>query len=282
MELKDVKLTKQMAKAFAIAEQECKQAGSPCLMPEHLLIGCLDDGSSPIKEAIQKSNIDIDVMKKSFNQSHENLSFEICTPFKMPISESANLVIEQAISYMRNYNQIYLNEGHVLKALIKSGQTGKLLTQEQKNILLSVATVSRDMHLDLAGYSPPKNLYSAIKMVSDGDAERLIQFINNEFGTRWTQSIKQALMIKHPSIYIAEDQSGEIVGFAAFDIHQTGYFGPMGVAKNKRALGIGESLLHVALEGMQRKGYKVIIIDDAGPIEFYEKTCNAKVIPLIK
>jgi len=31
---------------------------------------------------------------------------------------------------------------------------------------------------------------------------------------------------------------------------------------------------------MQEKGYKEIIIDHAGPIEFYEKTCNAKVIPL--
>jgi hypothetical protein len=282
MELKGVKLTKQMAKAFTIAEQECKQAGSPCLMPAHLLLGCLDDGSSPIKEAKQKSGIDIDVMKKPYNPSHENLSFEICEPFKIPIGASTNLVIEQAISYMRNYNQIYLNEGHVLKALIKSGQTEKLLTQEQKNILLSEATVSRDMHLDLAGYSPPKKLYRDIKMVSDGNAERLIHFIYNEFGTRWTQSIKHALRRKHPSIYIAEDQSGEIVGFAAFDIHQPGCFGPMGVAKNKRAEGIGESLLQVTLEGMQRKGYKDIIIDDAGPIEFYEKTCNAKVIPLIK
>lgn len=119
-------------------------------------------------------------------------------------------------------------------------------------------------------------------MVSDGDAERLIQFINKEFGTRWTESVKLELRKPQPSIFIAESQEGNIVGFAAFDIRVAGYFGPMGVAKNNRASGIGKSLLQICLEGMQKKGYKDIIIDDAGPIEFYEKTCNAKVIPLIR
>lgn len=156
MELKDVKLTKQMAKVFCIAEQECQKSESPCLMPEHLLFGCLDDGSSPIKEAKQISGIDIDVLKYASRQSAKELSYEFCEPFKIPICQTTKLVIQQAINYMRNYNQIFLNEGHVLKALIKTGQTEKLLTQEQRSILLSVATVSRDMYLDLTGYSSPK------------------------------------------------------------------------------------------------------------------------------
>lgn len=282
MELKDVKLTKQMAKVFCIAEQECQKSESPCLMPEHLLLGSLDDGSVPIKEAKQKSGIDIDNLQNSYNPSALDLSYIFCEPFKIPVCQSTKLVIEQAIGYMRNYNQIYLNEGHVLKALIKTGQTKKLLTQEQTNILLSLATVSRDMHLDLAGYNKPNILYRKIRMVTTEDAARLILFINKEFGSRWTESIKHELEKSHPSIFIAEGQAGDIVGFSAFDIHKPGYFGPMGVAKNKRAAGIGESLLHICLEAMQKKGYKEIIIDNAGPIEFYEKACTAKVIPFIK
>ncbi|WLR56988.1 GNAT family N-acetyltransferase [Mesobacillus subterraneus] len=280
MVLKDGLLTKQMSIAFGKAEQECKQAGSPFLMPEHLLIGCLDDGSSTMKEAKQKCGIDIDVLKKQYFLSYENLSFERCEPLEIPISVTTKLVIEQAISYMRNYNQIYLNEGHVLKALIMTGQTEKILTQAQNNILLSVATVSRDMYLDLTTYKKQKDVLSNIKMVNDRDAEGLVRFIIKEFGSRWTESIKLEFRKPQSSIFICKDQEGDIVGFAAFDIHQPGHFGPMGVAKNKRAEGIGESLLHVCLVRMQKRGYKEIVIDNAGPIEFYEKTCNAKVVPI--
>ncbi|MEW8970634.1 MAG: GNAT family N-acetyltransferase [Mesobacillus sp.] len=280
MELNEVKLTKQMAKVFSIAEQECKQRESRCLMPEHLFLGCLDGGSYPIKEAIQKSGMDIDSLKNSCSHFHENLSLVICEPIKTPFCQSTKLVIDQAISYMRNYNQIFLNEGHVLKALIKSGHTDRVLTPEQQNTFLSLATVSRDMYLDLSGYCPQKQLYKNIRMVRNEDVERLNLFIKEEFGARWTETIKQAVERHLPSIYIAEDQSGDIIGFAAFDTHQPGYFGPMGVTKYKRARSIGESLLHVCLEGMLKKGYKEIIIHQAGPIEFYEKACNAKIIPL--
>jgi hypothetical protein len=283
MDLKEVKLTKQMTKVFCIAEQECKQAKSPCLIPEHLLLGCLDDGSYPIREAMQESGIDLGALKTSYKPTYESLFFENCEPIiKTPACQSTKLVIDQAISYMRNYNQIFLNEGHVLKALIKTGHTDRILTLEQQNVFLNLATVSRDMYLDLSEYRPQKPLYKNIRMVSNDDAERLILFIKEEFGTRWTETIKQGVQHHLSSIYIAEDQSGDIIGFAAFDMHQSGYFGPMGVAKFKRVERVGESLLHVCLEGMQRKGYKEIVIDNAGPIEFYETACNAKVIPFIK
>jgi len=280
MELTNIKLTTQMAKVFRIAEQECKMSQTPCLMPGHLLIGCMDDGSFPIKEGKQKSGIDIDALRDSLGHSADGPSYEFQKYFKLPVCRSTKLVIEQAILYMMNYNQIYLNEGHVLKALIKTGQTEKMLTQEQNNTLLNIATVSRNMCLDVTDYKKPHTLSREVIMASKKDAERLIQFINEEFGTRWTESIQHEFKKPHPSIFIAEDQKGDIVGFAAFDIHETRFFGPMGVAKNKRAEGIGESLLHICLEAMQEKGYKEIIIDHAGPIEFYEKTCNAKVIPL--
>lgn len=282
MELNEVKLTKQMSKVFGIAEQECKHDKSPCLKPEHLLIGCLDDGSYPIKEAIQKSGIDIDSLRDSCHPILESLPFGFCEPIKTPVCQSTKLVIDQAINYMRNFKQIFLNEGHVLKALIKTGQTDRMLTPEQQNTFLSLATVSRDMHLDLSRYSPQKQLYKNIRLVRHKDAERLTLFIKDEFGARWSETIKKAVERHLPSIYIAEDQAGDIIGFAAFDIHQPGHFGPMGVVRFKRAKSIGESLLHVCLEGMVRKGYKEIIIDHAGPIEFYEKACNAKVIPIVK
>ena len=279
MELKEVKLTKRVEKAFNRAEVVCQKAKSNCLMPEHLLIGCLDEGSTIMSEAMQKSGLDHKYLKNSYDPHAEEHLYGYYHPFSIPVCQSTKLVLERAISYMRSYNQIFLNEGHVLKALIKNGQTESLLTQEQNIILLSIATVSRDLSLDLTGYHKPAKLYGEIRSVRNEDAEKLILFINQEFGNRWTLSIKHALSQLNPSIFIAEDQEEDIVGFAAFDIHEAGYFGPMGVAKNKRAEGIGKSLLHRSLESMQKKGYKEIIIEEAGPIEFYEKACNAKVIP---
>ncbi|WP_309446338.1 hypothetical protein [Peribacillus butanolivorans] len=74
-----------------------------------------------------------------------------------------------------------------------------------------------------------------------------------------------------------------MVGFAGFDIYKNkkGYFGPMGVSVSNRISGIGYSLLHNCLKDMSNVGYEYAIIGAAGPIEFYEKACNAVVIPYV-
>ncbi len=274
------KLTEQMVKALEITEKERKNSGSPCILPGHLLLGCLNDGSFPVWEAKQKSGIDISLLRNFIITYDESLSYEIYHPLKLKVCLSTKLVIEQAVNYMKNYNQIFLNEGHVLKALIKTGQTEGLLTRDQENALLNIATISRDMILSLEGYTSMVGKYKHIRMINNHDEEKLMRFIHVEFGSRWTESIQQAIGQPKSSIFVALDHDGEeIVGFAAFDIREPGFFGPMGVAKHKRAEGIGESLLHDCLEAMKKRGYKKIIIDHAGPIEFYEKTCKAKVIP---
>ncbi|MBT2680960.1 GNAT family N-acetyltransferase [Bacillus sp. ISL-35] len=275
-----LKLTEQMNKVLEIAEKEREDSFSPCILPGHLLLGCLNDGSFPVWEAKQKSGIDPSFVRKSLIPHEETMPYEFCQSFNLPVCPSTKLVLRQAVNYMKNYNQIFLNEGHVLKALIKTGQIEGLLTRDQASSLLNIATSSRDMILSLEGYASTGGKYKYIKMLSNQDGEKLIRFIHEEFGSRWMESIQEAIALQKSSIYVAFDQDGEeIVGFAAFDIQKPGFFGPMGVGKNKRAEGIGESLLHFCLEEMSKMGYKEIIIDQAGPIEFYEKTCNAKVIP---
>lgn len=276
------KLTEQMEKALEIAEKERKGSLSPCILPGHLLLGCLNDGSFPVWEGKQKSLIDPSFVRESLIPHEETMSYEFCQPFNLPVCLSTKLVLKQAVNYMKNYNQIFLNEGHVLKALIKTGQTKGLLTRDQENALLNIATISRDMILSLKRYNSTGGEYKYIRMLSNQDGEKLIRFIQEEFGSRWTDSIQQSIAQQKSSICVALDQDGEeVVGFAAFDIQKPGFFGPMGVVKNRRSKGIGESLLHFCLKEMSKMGYKEIIIDQAGPIEFYEKTCNAKVIPSI-
>jgi len=134
--------------------------------------------------------------------------------------------------------------------------------------------------MDLTDYSCPELTYQNIRKVSQDDSEKLIQFIESEFSGRWTESIKSGLNKNELTIFIAMNSKGDIVGFAAFDVgKEDGYFGPMGVAIDNRSEGIGYSLLHHCLNEMKMEGYTEIIIGGAGPIEFYERSCRAKVIP---
>ena len=280
MVLTNVKLTKQMEKAFKIAEQECLKDNIQCLCPLHLLIGCLDEPSFPVKEAIEKSGINIDLIKESFIDADGEFSSAICEPFKIHLSQGTKQVIDQAIKYMVNYNQIFLNEGHVLKAIITTGHADGFLSEVQKQTLMSISVVSRDMLLNLTDYESTEISYKNIRRATKNDEEALNRFIDEEFSGRWNESIKKGLSEDEPPIYVALDSKGNIVGFAAFNVTKgDGYFGPMGVTIRKRNVGIGESLLHQTLDEMKLMGYKEIIIGGAGPIEFYERTCAAKVIP---
>jgi len=135
----------------------------------------------------------------------------------------------------------------------------------------------------IGNYTFPKINSHLVRKVNKNEISKLVHFIDNNFSNEWSQTIKEAFPLSKPPIYIALDNNGDIVGFAAYDIYKNkkGYFGPMGVALSNRVKGIGYSLLHHCLKDMSDIGYEYAIIGDAGPIEFYEKACNAVVIPSI-
>jgi hypothetical protein len=278
LDFKNVKLTKQMTRALDIALMERDKSKCMSLMTVHLLIGCMDYGSFPVKEDRRKSGIEIASFRSSINPEKEIACGILNEPFHVPVTCATKRVLEAAVRYMHTYKQVYLNEGHVIKALIKTGMTSGLLTEEQNEALLETAVVSRDMLIDLSVYRIPDLPFRNIRKVAKRDAENLILFIEEEFGGNWAESIKISLTKTQIPIYIAIDSFGGIVGFAAFD--SNGHFGPMGVALNRRSEGIGKSLLHSCLGEMKLKGYREVIIDSAGPIEFYERTCNAEVVPV--
>ena len=69
-----------------------------------------------------------------------------------------------------------------------------------------------------------------------------------------------------------------IIGFSSYDILGTSIFGPIGVLKYFRKHSIGKILLNKCLWDMKLRGDSIVIIKNAGPIEFYEKCCNANII----
>ncbi|MGQ0419402.1 GNAT family N-acetyltransferase, partial [Bacillus sp. HC-Mk] len=113
--------------------------------------------------------------------------------------------------------------------------------------------------------------------------DKLSRFVVDEFGERWLQSVDYGFRTYNEKlpIYIAQ-QEEVIVGFACYDVvrGKKGLFGPMGIAKQNRVKGVGKELLHHCLYNMKQDGYEYAIIGQAGPIEFYERNCNARLIPI--
>ena len=103
-------------------------------------------------------------------------------------------------------------------------------------------------------------------------------FVTTNFSTRWADEISVGFARQPISVYIAIIER-EIAGFAAYECTRRGFFGPTGVAEAARGKGIGKALLLASLWGLREMGYVYGIIGNAGPVNFYQKTVGAIVIP---
>ena len=106
----------------------------------------------------------------------------------------------------------------------------------------------------------------------------LLSCIEDNFSAAWADEISVGFANKPVSVFIATLEK-EIVGFAAYECTRRSFFGPEGVIENMQGRGVGKALLLACLWGLREMGYVYGIIGRAGPIEFYEKTVGAVVIP---
>ncbi len=253
------------------------------LLPIHFLLACLKEKEGVLGEIVLKCTIDETSLRNLANEFDLKSDKPVTSHhlFNVPITKDVLTVLEQATSYMHNYNQVYLNEGHLLKALIRTNMLEEFVSEEDRKLILKLGTTSRDLVTHLKNYNFPKVNSTNIRKVNRDDKNKLIQFVKSHFSQEWSETINSAFLSTTPSIYVAFNDQGDLVGFAAFDVYQNKkcYFGPMGVAKSNRVKGIGYALLHHCLKDMHDIGYEYAIIGGAGPIEFYEKACHAVVIP---
>ncbi|WHY78087.1 GNAT family N-acetyltransferase [Neobacillus sp. WH10] len=276
----NMKLTDRMLRIINNAESETAHANSRVLTPVHLLIACLQEKTGALGEIRLRCNIDLDRLRADFKEKVD-VQQEKNPIFTIPISIEVHKVMEAAICYMNRYNQVYLNEGHLLKALLASEEIDRFLTSEDKKTMVTLGTTARDMITHLRDYTFPNSSSPLVRKVKKEDYAQLVRFVAENFSTEWANTVKDGLISEEPTIYIAHGTDGNIIGFAAFDVYlrKKGYFGPMGVAMSNRTKGIGYELLHHCLKDMKEIGYEYAIIGGAGPIEFYEEACNAVVIP---
>jgi GNAT superfamily N-acetyltransferase len=103
-------------------------------------------------------------------------------------------------------------------------------------------------------------------------------FIRRDFSQSWADETAAVFGRQPVGCYIAVEQR-KVIGFATIDSTRRGYFGPTGVDAAQRGRGVGRALLIAALWGLRDLGYGYGIIGAAGPVDFYEKTVHAMVIP---
>ena len=104
------------------------------------------------------------------------------------------------------------------------------------------------------------------------------EFVAANFSTAWADEITVGFARQPITVFIATIER-ELVGFAAYECTRRGFFGPTGVAENAQGKGIGTALLLASLWGLREMGYVYAIIGAAGPVDFYQKTVGAIIIP---
>jgi GNAT superfamily N-acetyltransferase len=106
----------------------------------------------------------------------------------------------------------------------------------------------------------------------------VLSFVEETFSVAWADEISVGFANKPVSVYLAVVEQ-EIVGFAAYECTRRSFFGPTGVTESMQRRGIGKALLLACLWGLREMGYVYAVIGRGGPVEFYEKTVGAIVIP---
>lgn len=124
----------------------------------------------------------------------------------------------------------------------------------------------------------PIAMPEGVLRATEAERERVLKFIENEFGRIWRFETARAFENDPPTLFYIEIDRA-IAGFAAHDANNRGlgFFGPTGVARAQRGRGIGARLLHASLADLRRLGYDRAAIPWTDAVDFYRKSCGARV-----
>ncbi|OUA09733.1 GNAT family N-acetyltransferase [Bacillus thuringiensis] len=275
--------TKRVKNIMKIAAEE---AECNLIQPVHLFIGMCKEGTGVCGDLYMYlfRNMGTDFLEKlSLRKQYDLTDQDYKKIGQYKLSHKTLEILQIAKKRMERFQQAIMNEGHVIYALFRVNPVIEN-AQMQRDILRIIAE-PRDLAVDLKGFVPIyNNLTCTVRKANASDFEQLASFVEAEFGERWLHSIEYGFCTykENLPIYIAEQEEG-VVGFACYDVvrGKKGLFGPMGTAKQNRVKGVGKDLLHHCLYNMKQEGYEYAIIGQAGPVEFYERCCNARLIPIV-
>ncbi len=108
---------------------------------------------------------------------------------------------------------------------------------------------------------------------------RVLSFIEKHFSNGWKAEASTAFGSLPPTIVVAvEVSSGRLAGFCCWDCTAKGFLGPIGVHEDFRGMNAGRAVVISSLYSMREAGYGYAVIGDAGPVDFFRKICDARII----
>ncbi len=116
-----------------------------------------------------------------------------------------------------------------------------------------------------------------IRTAMSYEKHNVVEWVQDSFDRCWASECDVSFS-NHPISCFIATKAGKIIGFACYESTCKNFFGPTGVAKIKRGLGIGKALLLSCLHAMAADGYAYAIIGGTGSGDFYAKTVGAKEI----
>ncbi len=109
------------------------------------------------------------------------------------------------------------------------------------------------------------------------EKQLVCDWVKEQFGLYWYSEVEVAFSRQPVSCWVAH-RNNDILGFACYESTARNFFGPTGIVDKERGKGIGKVLLVKALESMRELGYVYAVIGGVGPVEFYQKNVDAKII----
>jgi len=136
-----------------------------------------------------------------------------------------------------------------------------------------------DYEVDLLGFRIPNRVKELLKRNQErgivfrrgkrGEEKKVTEWILEHFGPFWKYEAMMAYTKgERPTIWLAL-RGEEVIGFSCYSALHKDWFGPIGVDKKARGLGIGTILLFKSLEDMRSAGRRIIRIPWTSHLFFY-------------
>ncbi len=118
-----------------------------------------------------------------------------------------------------------------------------------------------------------------INRAAVGDKDATVEYVHRNDNGFWAEEIGLGFKHDPPTVFVAKDPEGSIVGFAGHSLHFPGSFGPTSVLRSLRGKGVGGALLKWCAYDIKQAGLPTMVIMwvEGDTMKFYSKSIGARV-----
>ncbi len=133
-----------------------------------------------------------------------------------------------------------------------------------------------------AAMEKPQDRYGEVTIVRAAaeDRDATVEYTRRNDNGFWAEEVGLGFKHDKPTVFVAKDPDGHIVGFAGHSLHFPGSFGPTSVLRSLRGKGVGGGLLKWCAYDIKQAGLPTMTIMwvEGDTMKFYSKSIGARVL----